>query len=312
MRFDYYFYGLHLKSDWQLPYPREQAPSRKLSAHIELRRPAARSFSRVPRDLLHSREAFCYSALANGTYYLRWAGWWDFLVSARGERVIARPIGRRSLESFSHYLLSQVLSFALLRRGIESLHSTVVVIDGHAVGFLGDSGYGKSSLAAAFVKSGYRLMTDDLLVLQEDGNGFLAQPGLPRIKLFPEIAPTLLGRPVNGTRMNPKTSKIVIPLRANESCRAPVPLRGIYVLNSPATARPSRRVRIQRLSRRQAFLALLQNTFNSKMLDPDRLKRNFLFASSLAAKTPIRVLSYPRKWKSLAAVRDAVLRDLAR
>ncbi len=312
MRFDYFFYGVHLKSDWRLPYPQEQAPSFTLPVSIELRRAVRRSFAQVPRSLLRSREWFSYSALDDGSYYLRWAGWWDFLISADGHRITARPIGRHPLESFLNYLLSQVLSFALLRLGIESLHCTVLVINGQAVGFLGDSGYGKSSLAAAFVKSGFPLMTDDVLVLQKNGDGFLAHPGLPRIKLFPKLAPKLLGRRVKGKPMNPSTSKMVIPLLANESVHAPAPLRRIYVLNSPATARPSQKVTIKRLPRREAFVALIQNNFNSRMVVPDRLHRHFLFSSSVAAKTPVSVLSYPRTWTSLARVRDAVLRDLAR
>ena len=52
-----------------------------------------------------------------------------------------------------------------------------------AVAFLGDSGFGKSSLAAYLLSAGDRLVTDDLLLLQES-EGFLAYPGPPRIKLF--------------------------------------------------------------------------------------------------------------------------------
>ena len=309
---DYYYYGVHLKSGWLLPYPRVQEPPSRFTVTIELRRGTKRSFSRVPRELLNAPEWFSCARLRKDSYYIRWGGLWDFLVSAKGNRITARRIGAESLESFYDYLLTQVLSFALLRQGIEPLHASVVVIDGRAVGFLGDSGHGKSCLVATFLKSGFPLVTDDMLVLQRNCRSFIAHPGLPRIKLFPQRASALLGRRVNGTRMNPLTSKMVIPLRSEESCRIPVPLRSIYVLNSPATARPGQKVTIRRLSRRAAFVALIQNTFNFKMIVPDRLKRNFFFSSSLASKIPVKALSYPRTWTSLAAVRDAVLRDLAR
>ncbi|MBI3404840.1 MAG: hypothetical protein HY046_05235 [Acidobacteria bacterium] len=266
----------------------------------------------MPRELLHSQEWFCYAGLDRGAYYLRWKGWWEFLISAEGNRIIGRPIGKGSLESFYNYLLTQVLSFALLRQGIESLHCTAMLVGGRAVGFLGDSGYGKSSLAAAFVRSGYPLITDDVLVLQKHGNGFLAYPGLPRVKLFPERAEKLLGRPVKGTRMNPSTAKMVIPLLPEETCRTAVPLRSLYVLNSPATARQSKKVTIKRLSRREAFVALIQNNFNSRMNVPDRLRGHFFFSSAVAAKTPVSIMSYPRTWTSLAKVCEAVQRDLAR
>jgi hypothetical protein len=266
----------------------------------------------VPAELRNTPEWFSCARLQKGSYYIRWKGLWDFLVSAKGSRITARRIGAESLESFYDYLLTQVLSFALLTKGIESLHSSVVVIDGRAIGFLGDSGSGKSSLVATFLKSGFPLVTDDMLVLQKDNRSFLAHPGLPRIKLFSKRATVLLGRRVNGSRMNPSTSKMVIPLRSEESCRVPVPLSSLYVLNSSATATPRQKVTIRRLSRREAFVALLQNTFNYKMNVPQRLKGNFLFSSSLALETPVSTLSYPRTFSSLAIVRNAILRDLAR
>jgi hypothetical protein len=309
---DYYYYGVHLKSDWQLPYPPVQEPSSSFAATIVLRRGLKRSFSSVPRNLMNVPEWFSCARLRNGSYYIRWKGLWDFLVSAKGNRITARRIGAESMESFYDYLLTQVLSFALLRQGIEPLHASVVVIDGRAVGFLGGSGHGKSSLVATFLKSGFPLVTDDMLVLQRSNGSFMAQPGLPRIKLFPRRASTLLGRRVKGTRMNPTTSKMVIPLRSEESCRVPVPLTSLYVLNSPATGTPSQKVTIRRLSRREALMALIQNTFNFKMVVPERLKSNFMFNTSLALETPVSALSYPRAFSSLANVRNAVLRDLAR
>jgi len=52
---------------------------------------------------------------------------------------------------------------------------------------LGDSGHGKSSLAACFLAAGHRLLTDDLLVIGESGDYLMAHPGPPRIKLFPAV-----------------------------------------------------------------------------------------------------------------------------
>ena len=85
-------------------------------------------------------------------------------------------------------MLGQALSFALVRQGFEPLHATVVVVDDHAVAFLGGNAFGKSSLAACFLEAGYRLLTDDLLILRESSDRILAYPGPPRIKLFPKIA----------------------------------------------------------------------------------------------------------------------------
>src|SRR5205823_3279778 len=63
------------------------------------------------------------------------------------------------------YLLSAGLSYCLLAKGIEPLHGTAVEVGGRALVLLGDSGHGKSTLAAGFMAAGYRLMSDDVLVL---------------------------------------------------------------------------------------------------------------------------------------------------
>ena len=64
-----------------------------------------------------------------------------------------------------------------MKSGFEPLHATVVVVSGEAVAFLGESGYGKSSLAASFLDSGHQLLTDDLLILRASAGRVLGPHG---------------------------------------------------------------------------------------------------------------------------------------
>ncbi len=132
-------------------------------------------------------------------------------------------------EVFLTYFLGQVLSHCLLMRGIEPLHATAIVVDGGAVAFLGDSGDGKSTLAASFLNRGYSLITDDVLVLEFQNDTVLAHPSLPSIKLTPESADAIF----NGRRaipMNSFTSKMIFPLQESQHVRDLVRLRVVYVL----------------------------------------------------------------------------------
>jgi hypothetical protein len=281
---------------------------------MELWSGPASLFSRARREAVicqDQKEWFSRAGLPDGSDYLRWSGLFEFLVSADGRRIACRELNGASPESFQTYLLGQVLSFALLKQGFEPLHATSVVIDEEAVAFLGNCGYGKSSLGAAFLQEGYPLLTDDLLVLKEKGDRFVAYPGPPRIKLFPEIAGNVLGDRVTGTPMNNDTSKLVIPLGPDEavSPECAFPLRAIYILRPPASLH-SPRIVIRQLSPRRAFLALVKNTFNAIVVDPERLKRQFVLAGRLATTVPVKSLSYPRRLKRLPAVREAVRSDL--
>lgn len=308
----YQVYGLRIRSVIPLPC---LVPGRPGPVEAEVVNGSAAPFSRAHRAIGSGPNGtpwFRYARLPDGADYLRWAGLFEFLISADGRKIACRSLDGTPREIFQTYLLGQVLSFALLGRGIEPLHSTAVVVDGKAVGFVGDCGYGKSSLGAAFLQAGHRLLTDDLLVVKEEGQGFMAYPGPPRIKLFPDVAKSLLGERITGTPMNNLTPKLVIPLGGDPKWlwQQPAPLRAIYVLPPPRERGGTDRVTIRRLSVRRAFVELLKSSFNAMVVEPARLKRQFDQTARLAGKIPIKALSFPRTLDRLPLVREAILSDL--
>ena len=305
-------YGMCVRSQWPLPY---SARSSGCLTEIKLLRGSAARFARAVKEARatgrHERTWLRGVTLGDGQTYLRWIDRFEFLVSPDGRSVAARPLNGEPLEPFHTYLLGPALSFALIKQGFDPLHATTVTIDGAAVAFLGDAGYGKSSLGASFLQKGHRLLTDDLLVLSPNGDGFLAHPGPPRIKLFPEIARSVFGR-ARGARMMRTTSKLVIPLDDRHASPSAVPLAAMYVVVPPDRCRLATGVTIRRVSKRQGCLALLRNAFNTAIADPERLKRQFAFAVSVAANVPIKRIAYPRTIPTLARARDAILSDLTR
>ena len=306
---DHLLLGIRLRSDWPLPCPVARRPGR---VDVEL-------FETTDSFLSDAREAaepvarpedwFRHVLLPDGSDYLRWTDLFEFLVSPDGTRIAGRPLARATAESFQTYLLNQVLSFALLKRGAEPIHATAVVVDGSAVAFAAGPGTGKSTLGAAFLQRGYRLLTDDLLVLREEGGEFVAQPSMPRIKLFPEIARRLLGEGATGVPMNEDTPKLVISLGPDRVCAGSTPLRTIFML--AASEKPAR-VSIRRMKERRAFLAITRNTFNPVVAGQQRLLQHFDLATRVAAAIPVKSLTYPRRLEELPQVVDAIQADLAR
>src|SRR5262245_44792023 len=187
----YHAYGLRLDSAWPLPYPKGSSPS---IAEVALERGSAARFEHALRSLpkFSDNAPWATTSLPDGTRYLRWSKVFEFLIPADGRTVICRPLTRRGIDAF-HTHLGPSLPFALINLGIEPLHSTSLVINGDAVALMGDCGYGKSSLGASFVKAGHPLLTDDLLVVAQEGGRFLAYPGTPRVKLYPAIAKAIFG-----------------------------------------------------------------------------------------------------------------------
>jgi hypothetical protein len=280
---------------------------------IELRMEQARYFSSAARSLSRQpvSDSFYQSKfLRNGSTYVRWNGVGEFLISDDGCRITGRQHDAAQEESFQVYLLGQALSYALVRRGLEPLHATAIVVNGGAVVLLGSSGFGKSSLAACLLEAGHRLLTDDLLVLQASGGSVMAYPGPARIKLFPQLARRFLPKVASGVAMNSGTRKLILPLENIQSVVHPVPLRRIYALPAPGSKAHSSDVQISVLPPGQSFLALVRNTFNDRIVNPARLERQFEAAASVASLMTVKQVSYPRGLSRIAAVRDALLADL--
>jgi hypothetical protein len=254
-----------------------------------------------------------YADLPDGSRYRRWTGLFEFLVTPNARRIHARTLNDTGAEALLAYLLVDALSFSMVHLGWEPLHATAVLTAQGAVGFLGDSGLGKSTLAALFIQGGARLLTDDMLVLTEESQGLLAQAGPPRIKLYRAIATRILGDVSHGVPMNAVTEKLIIPLDARQSVREAQPLRALYLLHDDSNVDGRARAPvIRRLSPARAFPQILAGTAAHAGAAPDRLRRQFEFVTRLVRHVPVKTLSYRRNEDELFGVRRAVLDDLAR
>ena len=308
----YRVYGLVLESAIPLSCPYVAARSRP---DIRLRPGAASRFEHA-RNLLALRSKpqhwFECRRLGEGTTYLRWAGLFEFLISPDARTIEYHRLEKATDESLATYLLGQVLSFSLLSLGYEPLHATAVVIDGDAVAFLGDCGYGKSTLGAAFLARGIPILTDDVLALEMREGCWMAHAGPPRLKLFPSVARKVLAR-ATGSRLNTATSKLVLPLTATEANCRPVPLRALYVLPDPPQfgERSPARITIAPVEGQEAFLEVIRSAFNLSHVDRARLANQFNVATRLVQDVPLRRLAYPRSLSLLNRVCDAVIADAA-
>jgi hypothetical protein len=287
----YLLYGLVVESPRQL-----YAPSVTGTPDIVI----AEHFNRRPAATPPNKFGYSYNTLADGSIHVSWSELFDFLVSADGTRIDLHVGAQGDPEPAYIYLISQVISVALLQRGIESLHAGAVAIDGKALVLLGESGCGKSTLTAALVQRGAKLITDDLLVLQHDENNYEAVPGAFRIKLEPDTA-TRLGIDWLGTPMADGSGKHVYRLADAQCVTGKTPLAQLVVLEpttGPLQAEP--------LPPAQATRTLLEATFNPLHTEPPRLASLLANSSRLVAELPVSRLYVPRDLRAIRAVAQAV------
>ena len=107
-----------------------------------------------------------------------------FWVASGGAQVRYALEEGADLADAHHVLVGPVLGIALQAAGTSILHAAGFDIGGRAVALSAPSGMGKSTLCAHFAKSGFSLISDDMLVIDQN----LARPAvhtfLPKIKLW--------------------------------------------------------------------------------------------------------------------------------
>ena len=303
----YRVYGISLCSDLPLSFPAQEIEAPDVTLTLE----SAEWFERA----IAGTDVGCaegdwyeWGMSQAGWHFLRWPGLFQFAISPDGRRIVGCELERSSLESFQTYLLGHVLSFALIKQGLEPLHGTAVVIDDEAVVLLGPSGQGKSTLAATFLHAGHSVLTDDMLVLREVAGVLCGFPGPPRLKLFPEPARRFLPAESCLAPMNPDSNKHIIALPESRAHTEPVLIHSFVVLDGGEGAT----LELNTITGTSACVELLGATFNRKLVDQDRLRRQFAATRGWCAHVPVRRLSYPWDLEVIESVAQMIVDDVRR
>src|SRR5690606_13487149 len=112
--------------------------------------------------------------------------------------------------------------------------SSVALPDGKVVAFLGGTGQGKSTLAAAFMQYGCELVTDDCLLLDCEQGHVLALPAYRSLRLWPDSLSALFQDPTGFLPISPSLDKSpwVVPTTSSDADTKR--LAAVFVLSSPA------------------------------------------------------------------------------
>jgi hypothetical protein len=227
--------------------------------------------------------------VADGAYFvLVYGDGVRFAVNRSGSEVWMDWPETSSLEDAATYLMGPVLGYVMRRRGIVSLHASSVTIGDRAIAFVGEGGAGKSTTAATFACLGYSILSDDLVPLVDQTGRFFAQPGYPRVNLWPDSVRALFGSEEELPRISPTWEKRFLALD-QEGYRFqanPIPLGAVYYLvpRDSATASSS----FETMNPSAALITLVANTYVNYLLDAQMRSQEFSFLSRLVAAVPVR------------------------
>ncbi|WLR49149.1 aldolase [Halobacillus litoralis] len=104
-----------------------------------------------------------------------------------GNEILFTPLPGSVRSHVRLYILGSCMGIILMQRKILPLHGSAISIDGNAYAIVGDSGAGKSTLASAFLKRGYKLLSDDVIPVSfSDERVPMVTPAYPQQKLWQE------------------------------------------------------------------------------------------------------------------------------
>jgi len=211
----------------------------------------------------------------------------------KGAIVSYQPDVSSGFSSFLQlYLTGSILSLLLYQRGLLVLHGSVVRIRNRTVAFVGHSGAGKSSAAAACCRQGHALLADDIVALSLSDQEALGQPGFPRLKVHLETA-AALNIPVQSLiSVHPEIDDEFAFQLSDQFCTDAQPLAAVYLLGE------GEREEMKPLSPAAALVELLQHAM------PSRYGQNggacqFEQLSSLVRQVPVFQLLRPGNLEDL-------------
>lgn len=290
MNYRYFAFGLSIRADSPLPGLMVSEGDEEPDVAVRM--------GRIPSTegghaLYHSpyrdetgESVLTVYGLPDCSFHFQYLDRTQFVVSPTGCEIWASWPDGLTPDDTAIYLLGPILGFVLRIRGVVSLHASGIVIGDSAIAVMGPAGAGKSTTAAAFSLLGYRVLTDDVLAVEDRGASFAVLPGYPGLRLWPDSVTSLMGSPDALPPLTPTWDKrhfAVSSFNPN-----PVPLSAIYVLNErlPAHAEP----RIEPHPG-PGMLTLLGNTYVNYLLNPAMRAHEFDLLSRLAAAVPMRKVS---------------------
>jgi len=193
-----------------------------------------------------------------------------------GREIAVEPAPGVEPAELGIFLIGTVLGILLHQRENIVLHASAVRVGGKAVLFCGASGAGKSTLAAALVRQGFPLVTDDVCAMMFDDRGTpLVQPDGRQLKLWEHA---ISGLDLSASRGAPVRAQIQkFYVEPGEAFADPLPLGAVYALREP---RPPHVPGIERPNVVDCSLLLRRNAYRPLLIRRMGQKTNYFHAAA--------------------------------
>lgn len=323
MNFRYKIYGLRLKSSRPINLLDERQDGSEetdLFVHwssgksgtpddsLEWKRVLTNDLKRKKRISLWTSET------ANGVFTkLRFAteiSHIDFLLDGAKKNLWITHDPNEAESDLDSYFVGPALGCVLRLRGTICLHASAVNVGEKAVVFLGKKRGGKSTTAAGFRRIGYRVLADDIAVIEPRGDDCFIQSGYSKIRLRANPAAALFQAESGRMPMvyKHRDSRYLSLEKESDFSVDALPLAAIYLLGeiNAGDTTPF----VEPIAPSEKLVRLTENTFGSYVISQELRRGEFVLLAALAKKIPFRRLMFGHDLRTLDAQCRTIVEDL--
>lgn len=308
----YRIFNISLDSDIPLPELPKTSQADKILT--------IRSGTQEARDNIHpqwfhnwldANDKICISCgRVNDDYFLRFPELAEFLITLSDNSIAYFSEPNIPDKTIRHLLLDQVVPRVLGHQGKLILHASAVKLsDGRSIAFLGNSGWGKSTIASSYHNAGAELITDDCLLIDTRKGVIQGIPNYYGLRLFEDSEKAIFSKKPESSLVAHYSDKKRLVLH-NQDPSVPysgVQLNAIFLLSDPELQSQSSEIIVEPVKGTRELMALIEQMFILDVSDKQLIAEQFKnIGNIVSTNLPIYRLQYPHDHMQLAAVRKAI------
>lgn len=252
----YSIYGLTVASDFLLP---EVSPLESPPPTIDVSVTKCRICSQT-NNIDESKDFDWHASDGYFSLHLEHTG--KFLV-LDGNKIVVEPYKDADVSRIRVFLLGTCFGVLIHQKRLLPIHGCAIATSSGCKVFAGPVGIGKSTLAAAFLKCGYKVLADDVSVISiTESEKPIVYPSYPQIKICPDSALKLEFPIENLPPVDAAETKFRYPVTHNHH-KEPMMLSAIYIL----TTYENNEFSINQLDGSHKFQQLMANTYRSTLIN---------------------------------------------
>ncbi|MBE5937544.1 MAG: hypothetical protein E7265_05895 [Lachnospiraceae bacterium] len=170
----------------------------------------------IPSDIVTKSKEKAYEFLPDKSYLVNKT---CFLYVCDGKRITYKLKPEGIVRYLQSYILGFGMSMIAMQRNMLAIHCSALACNGEAVLIAGESGSGKSTLATVFLENGYKLMADDMALIETCENSadnerrVIAKSAFPYQKLCRNVVEEKGYNPDELIYINEYKDKFLAPCR---------------------------------------------------------------------------------------------------